>query len=679
MLLSDAEKFYLAGIEVAGLTSSNTQKIPLVLLTVLSGPDAGLSLTFNKERVRLGRDGANDFVLSDGFVSNMHGEFVFNNPGFEYRDLKSRHGSLVIVNNVSTQLNDRNRIGVVSITDGTELQIGSSIIRFELPESGKTLPPVSSNTANDTNFEIDAVPANEKLITTAHEPVRALTRRFEKQDVRLGLLFRLAEQLNALTRLEDVLSLIVDSTFEAFPSATFFSITLLDTESQELQQNPYLIRLRDGEVTGSNKPILSKSILNRVVATKESILWVRDGMGGDVTQSILEAQITACLCAPLVGQRRLLGVMQVDTRGRGALFSQQDLELFSVLASNAAFAFERAELTDSIVNMFESFVDASVTAIEARDPTTAGHSHRVSAYTLALASVVHDLKEGPFKDIRFSTEQMTELRYGTLLHDFGKITVPVEVLQKATRLPEIHLDVLAQRFETMKALNAKTIWHEFAMKVRNGAAQPDATTMAECQARIDDYDSKLDQTFDYLTQLNHKGFLPDEDIEQVRRVGTMTWTDGNGVQVPVLTPHEIENLTIRKGTLNDAEWEVMKGHSAQSQRFLERIPWGEDLKLIPYLGGAHHEKLDGSGYPLGIGADQLNIQVRMLTIADIFDALTAADRPYRKAATVERAVSILHMEADEAKLDKELVNVFEKHVVPSILHLIPSYQKQHDD
>jgi len=627
----------------------------------------------------VGRETTNDFVLSDGFVSNQHGVFLVRAESMQYQDLKSRHGTLVIVNNVSTQLHSREVAAKIDIEDGTELQIGSSIVRFEVPERGKTLPPVEASTMRESSISVmddsHAHKSREQFITAAHEPIRALTRRFDSQDRRLELLFKLAEQLNTLTKIDDILDLIVKATFDAFSGANFFSLTLLDADRDELPE-PYLTRQRGDAMSGDDEPILSQSILKRVIDSKESVLWVKDSLDVDVSQSILDAKITACLCAPLVGQRKLMGVMQVDTRGRGSLFSKQDLELFSVLASNAAFAVERAELTSNIVEMFESFVDASVTAIEARDPTTAGHSQRVSSYTMKLAETVHELDEGPFADVRFSEEQFTEMRYGTLLHDFGKIVVPAQVLQKATRLPEKEMRVVRQRFETIKALTHRNLWRGYGENVTTGAFESSPKRMNEVEERYHAFAKDLDRTYAFLEEINTKGFLPDADLEKVREIGERHYVDGHGKQKPLLTPHEVTNLSIRKGTLNASEWQLMQSHSAQSRRFLERIPWGEDLALIPYLGGAHHEKLDGSGYPDGFVAEDLNLQVRMLTIADIFDALTAADRPYRKAATVERTVEILHLEADAGKLDKPLVELFEERVVPQIMHLIPSLREK---
>lgn len=648
---------------------------PLLQVTVVSGPDAGLAQSFRQARVSLGRDQRNDFVLTDGFVSNRHGELVYRNGQLTYRDLRSRHGSLVMVENVSTHLQDQeNR--QVEVANGAELQVGCSVIKLVLPEKAETKPMERESSAHDSQFSItqENNSHREQLITAAHEPVSALTRRIDGNDRRLQILFELAGQLNAISTLDEVLERIVEATFEAFPAANFFAITLIDDPDNPELEQPYLSRMRGDLQDTDEKPILSRSILKRVLTEGQAVLWVKDSLGLEVSQSILDAKITACLAAPLVGQRSILGLMLVDTRGRGSLFSKQDLDLFSVFASNAAFALERARLSDSIVQMFESFVQASVTAIEARDPTTAGHSNRVASYTLEIAQVVNGFSGGRLGDIQLTPNELTELRYAALLHDFGKIAVREDVLGKPTRLPEPQMQLVEERFQTLKAL----IWRELleeAMAEEVPADQLIQTVETRFAARAEE----LDQTVGWLRGISSAGFVDDDAITRIHDIAGRSFTDLAGESRPWLTAFEVENLTIRRGTLNEEEWDNMRSHAARSEDYLERIPWSDELRNIPCIAGAHHEKLDGSGYPLGILGDQIIPQVRMLTIADIFDALTAADRPYRKAATIDRAVEILHLEANDNKLDRELVDLFEGEVVSRIRHLVPSNQERSDD
>lgn len=653
---------------------------PGIRLTVLSGPDLGMTRTFEKGRITIGRGGTNDFSLSDGFVSNFHGELHIEPERLVYCDLKSRHGSLVSVDNVSFHLHNQEEETSIKITDQTEVQLGCTLLKVELRKAETSTISI----AEDEESSAAKKSMRETLITASHKPVPALTEQIDPADKRLAVIFQLAGVLNGLTQLDEILERIVEATFDAFPAANFFAITLLEEDVPIEDADPFMTRQRETthEVSGdeqeegvAGKPIISKSIIRRVIETQESVLFVKDSLGSEISQSIIDAKITACLCAPLVAQHSLLGIMEVDTRGLGSLFSRKDLDLFNIVASLAAFALERAQLSSNIVEMFESFVYASVNAIEARDPTTAGHSERVALYTLELADVVNGIEVGFAGDIRFSPDELTELRYAALLHDFGKIAVREDVLQKALRLPELHLDLIAQRFETIKALAYREHVEEPLVESIKSGEPLTTHRYEELKNAHAVFASKLDETLEWLRQAARVGFMNDESLERVKTLGERSYVDNHGHKQPYLTPYEVANLSIRRGTLNDDEWENMRSHATFSENYLERIPWSSQLKNVPCIAGAHHEKLDGSGYPRGLTEDAIIPQVRMLTIADIFDALTASDRPYRKAASVERACSILREEAGQHKLDTRLVGVFEELVVPRVLHHIPSLRQ----
>jgi len=270
----------------------------------VSGPDTGLSQSFRQTRISLGRDGRNDFVLTDGFVSNRHGELVYRNGQLTYRDLKSRHGSLVMVNNVSTHLQEQDG-QQVEVATGAELQIGCSVLKLDLPERADTKPVEQAAAVDDANITVTHETGSthrEQLITAAHEPVSALTRRIDGNDRRLQILFQLAGQLNALTTIDEVLDRIVAATFEAFPAANFFAVTLIDDPEHPNIEQPYLTRVRGHLEETGEQPLLSKSILERVLTEGQAVLWVKDSLGLEVSQSILDAKITACLAAPLVGR-----------------------------------------------------------------------------------------------------------------------------------------------------------------------------------------------------------------------------------------------------------------------------------------------------------------------------------------------------------------------------------------
>ena len=648
-----------------------------VSLTVISGPDEGMTKSYRQRRITLGRDPRNDFVLSDGFVSSRHAELVVGEEDVEFRDLRSRHGSTVVTDDVSRKLQNDQRETDLVVDSGCEIQIGSTLIRLRYSPAPESSRDHTDQVRRSTRMSVEEQEETsgddgEELITTSHKPVQTLNDRFEGGDARMAALFQLAGQLNGLTGLDEILELIVGSTFDAFPAANFFAVTMGATPQEVSDQEPFLTRTR-GDFPGDEEtPILSTSIVERAAESQESILFTKDSVGTDITQSIIDAKITACMCAPLVGQKSLLGVMQVDTRGRGSLFTRQDLELFNILASNAAFALERARLTEDIVEMFEGFVAASVNAIEARDPVTAGHSERVADYTLELADVVNDIETGSLRDMILDPDELRELRYAALLHDFGKIAVGEDVIQKGTRLPPERMRLIRQRFDTIQEVTYRNWLYDHVRSLDNGDIKPDAKHLADIDERYNRFCRELDELYDWLEHISSKGYLADEEIERVKALGQKTYIGTDGQRHRYLTPTEVENLCIQKGTLNQDEWEEMKSHAALSESYLAQIPWSDELQRIPCIAGAHHEKLDGSGYPSGLAGKELLPQVRMLTIADIFDALTASDRPYRKAATIDRAVEILHLESEDDKLDPELVEVFESLVVPRIADDVPN-------
>ncbi len=644
----------------------------MVRLSVISGPDAGKRAAYNSQRISIGRGPGNNFSLRDSLVSQHHGEILLTDGLLVYRDLQSRHGTLVRLNDLTINLHDRAQDQDVELAPESHIIIGETLVQIETRGTAELdAHGLTDGIAEliDTGEQSSGI--GERVVKRATESLDAVTRRLINRDPRLVSIFKLSRSLNTVTELDEILELILETTFEAFPAANFFAISVPtgDEEAvvEEELMKPLLVRERGkGPDLSTGKTLLSHTLIRQVYESQESVLFVRDSTGIQLTESIINARIAACMAAPLVGQRRLLGVMQADTRGMGGLFGPDDLDLFTVLASYTAFAIERVNLTRNIYEMFEGVVRLSVTAIDARDPSTAGHSERVARYTVRLAEVVNDLDTGPLEPHGFSREELTELRYAALLHDFGKIGVRESVLMKGARLSPERLQVLTERFEAARA-----------------NVQVDAYRLAfERAGRLG---WSVDETREYAEQLARKRILQLNECEQVivdhqpgRRlapeianqmqvISDLTFMDSAGRVRPLLSKDELENMTIPAGTLNACEWEDMRSHARKSWAFLCQIPWSEDLARIPELVRSHHEKLDGSGYPDGLVGVQIPMPVRILTIADIFDAMTAADRPYRKAASVERAMLVLRDEASTGLLDAALVELFADAVVPSLV------------
>lgn len=630
---------------------------PVFTLVVEAGPDRGKSVRFDQAEILLGRDDDADFQLSDRTVSTRHGLFLRDEDGFRFRDLNSTHGSKVLKDRHSTDWRTVDAGKDVALKGGGMLKVGQSLLRLEVDHVFQSDKETGPSRLRITPDDVDTFMAAQK-------PENALSRRIENKDSRLQLVFDMARKLNGISQLSEILEMVAATSFEAFPAADLFCLSLL--KGTELR--PMMVRLRDLSKETKAEVILSRSILARVVDTQEAVLFIRAEEQVLPSESILDAGIHACLCAPLVGQSRLLGVMQLDTRTSSGRFTREELDLFCVLASNTAFALERADLTQSIYRMFEGIVEASVHAIEARDPTTAGHSERVSRYSLLLAEELNRMDQGPYGNVRFTGEELTELRYAALLHDFGKVGVRESVLTKSSRLGEDRFQTVRQRFATIASLYENKLMRQLLQESKDGF---DAEKLAALDQRCKAFHEKLFSELEIIETLSKKYILTESDLEHIKALSGRAFTAADGRRIPFLTEAELADMGIRVGTLNDGEWENMRSHVSQSETFLQRIPWSKELKNIPCLAGAHHEKLDGSGYPRGLTAPDIPTRVRILTIADIFDAVTAWDRPYCQAIDADAAVNLLTREAGNGRLDRDLVAIFNHKVLERARRIIP--------
>jgi HD-GYP domain-containing protein (c-di-GMP phosphodiesterase class II) len=348
-----------------------------------------------------------------------------------------------------------------------------------------------------------------------------------------------------------------------------------------------------------------------------------------------------------------LTVENVDTEVIS--FQPDDLEMIESIASQAAVALDNKSLLDSIQALFDGFVQASVTAIEQRDPSTAGHSGRVEGLTTRLARTINEIGTGKFLDINFSDDQLKELRYACLLHDFGKVGVREHILVKAKKLVPGQLEVIEARF----AFIERSVQVKYATeKLEALRAGRNGKTLEEIDLRLEADLAQLDKWMQNVVTANEPTVLPQDKASTIEFLSQQTYYDLSGHAHPMLEPQEFRFLSIRKGTLDPQERLEMESHVTHSFHFLTKIPWTPLMKGIPEIAYGHHEKLDGSGYPRGLTAEQIPIQARMMTISDIYDALTAQDRPYKKAVSTSTALDILHEEAAQGKLDKDLLEVF---------------------
>ena len=336
------------------------------------------------------------------------------------------------------------------------------------------------------------------------------------------------------------------------------------------------------------------------------------------------------LCVPMRGRGGgVLGVVQALNK-RGGPFSDDDRKLLETFTSYAAIAVENTKLYADIEALFEAFVRASTTALEERDPPTSGHSRRVAMYALNLARAIHEDKGERFAEVTYTRHRLRALRYSALLHDYGKIGVREAVLTKQNKLTDAEVRAIEERLGRVAA------------EKRLAAHMEGTPEDAEEDAR------NLEEDMRFIHRVAVPGRMSEEDQGQL-----MLLRDEG-----LITKKEYESLSVQKGNLTPAEWLDMQSHSSKSYNVLRRIPWPEEMADVPELAWMHHEKLNGSGYPRGLEEGSLPLGARILAVVDIYDALVAEDRPYKRAKTVDEARRIIEGMVERGELDGELVEMF---------------------
>ena len=344
-------------------------------------------------------------------------------------------------------------------------------------------------------------------------------------------------------------------------------------------------------------------------------------------------------------------------------YTEREVSIVSSLAGQAAVSIENGQLYQDIENLLEGFIKASVTAIDRRDPTTAGHSVRVTELTCETAEVINRQTEGPFADANFTPEEMRQLRYAGLLHDFGKIGVREATLVKEDKLPPVMGAHVTSRFALIKKTLEADAAEARADALQGQGVEGAAEAIVSIQAKLAEDLATLSDYKEAVFQANVPRVLDEDAAGILQDIAKRTFFDPEGNEQAYISPDELHFLSIKRGSLDEAERKEIESHVVHSYDFLLNIPWIDDLARIAEIVRGHHEKLNGKGYPDGVTGDKLRLETRTMTVCEIFDALTASDRPYKKAMPLEKAIQILRWEAEEGGLESDIVELFVKYEV----------------
>jgi HD-GYP domain-containing protein (c-di-GMP phosphodiesterase class II) len=385
-------------------------------------------------------------------------------------------------------------------------------------------------------------------------------------------------------------------------------------------------------------------------------------------------QTRSMLTVPMISARaQVIGVIQLINKRAKAFvaldepgdfdagvvaFDEVSVNYAAALASQAGIALENALLYDEVKTLFDGFVRASVTAIESRDPTTSGHSERVAELTVGLAKAADRADSGKFAALAFSPDDLIQLEYAALLHDFGKVGVREHVLTKAKKLYEHQREIIEQRFAFIRrGFEVEGLTRKVQHLLERSRDQV-AEELAAIDRGLGERVAELDDFLKFVMTANEPTVLDQGGFERIAEIAARKFFTVEGIEHPYLCADEAHALQILRGSLTEGERDEINTHVVHTYNFLKQIPWGRTFRRVPEIAGAHHEKLNGTGYPNGLAGDEIPMPARMMTISDIYDALTAKDRPYKKAIPLEKALDILAGEVKRNLLDPDLFDLF---------------------
>ena len=534
---------------------------------------------------------------------------------------------------------------------------------------------------------------DENLNTLLESVVNEVTVYAERLGGQIKKMSDIGRALSGVHDLNALLEMIVDQA-RSFTNADAGTLYIVEDNTLRFQivQNDSL-KICMGGKTGETIPFppveLKESNVSAFVALKGKSVNIPDVYDTDLfdfTGPKKFDQSTgyrskSMLVVPMKNHDNdVIGVLQLlnatnPVNNEVIAFSQDYENLSESLASQAAVSITNAKLISNMTELFEAFVKVMATAIDEKSPVTGGHIRRVADLTLTMAEVIHNHDEGAFKDRKFSPDQMYELRIAAYMHDIGKVTSPVEIVEKAKKLQTIFDRIHYIRLR-MDYIIQKVKLEGQQKKIELLERKADLAEIKKVELKSEKQIQEMEDIRLFINKCNEPGeFLEDETLDKLKEISLRTYLDNEGQQQPFITEDELLNLSIRRGSITDAERKKMQDHAAVTLKMLKQIPFTKKLKNIPSFAGAHHEFINGKGYPLGLKGDEIPFEGKLMAVTDIAEALTASDRPYKKAMPLETVYRILRSMAKNGELDNDMVELFineeiyktylEKHETPA--------------
>ena len=639
-------------------------------LMIRRGPDSGKHVVLGQVLIigRSSKKSINNeqmFCLTDSEISRKHVRIFLNHEQYYLEDLESTNGTLLRGKFVKSG-------SITPLYDGDEIYLGNSLIVFRTgrdekqsqvdnkavhkKQSSKKVYETSDEFRPDVSMVINASDILQQLQSKTYEQK-------DQSDLlkRMQAMIQVSTALGAITNIDDLLTKVINIIFETFPGAERAIVIAFNEDSEDYY--PLISRNKNNKISDSNqKIILSQTIIDEVLRRHNGLI-IMDALGDKryrSQESIVDLNIRSVMAAPLLVENEVIGLIQLDAQKGADLFSREDLELLTGISAQIAIYLKNSQLYEEIESLFEGFVKASVHVIEARDPGTAGHSFRVADYTESLTIAIDKSTEGSLQDYCFNREQLQEIRYAALLHDFGKVGVRENVLTKAKKLYPHELQEMKLRFKYAQTSLERHAYKEMLDIFENGNMSSEARQQhrINIEAELGNEIERLDGFLQTIIEANEPDYYYNKNKGNLHLLKETHFVDRDRCKIQLLTEFEFSALSYSQGSLNPDERKQIESHVSHTYDFLRYIPWTTKFSAIPEIAHAHHERLNGTGYPLGLVGEQIPVQSRIMAIADIYDALTAGDRPYREGVSAEIALNILEGEVKNKKLDALMFKVF---------------------